>query len=195
MAFRFSKAILGSLIFFLMVVSAFAKNRADELNRLNDDEFRQPVDKVYLVQTTVGALPAKVFAMDPRIKKARARTNYIITVGMVNDNITPSNMPGDGDDRGLTFGYFVKINRLTSNGMMLTVSYSEDLYTKDTSRTVKKIIAITVNNSLKLNLFWNFCWITPIKVVLSFTLSAWAGRGWIHRERRRLRAFNKNGIN
>ncbi|MFM6929464.1 MAG: hypothetical protein ACKOX6_13430, partial [Bdellovibrio sp.] len=130
------------VILSLTVESAHAKNRSEELNRLNQEEAtrdsRQPVDGIYQVQTTVGDLPREILAMDSRIKKANRRATYVITVGMINDNMTTRNTAGDGDDRGLTFGYYAKVNRLTSNGMMVTLSYSEDLYTKDVKRPFRK---------------------------------------------------------
>jgi len=140
MRFCYSVVAILPLILSLTIGSAYAKNRAAELNRLNQEEEndrRQPVDYVYQVQTSVGQLPPEIRAMDSRLKKANRRATYVVTVGMVNDNWNLRNSRGDGDDFGLTFGYFMKVNRLTSNGMMLTLSYSEDLYAENLKRPVK----------------------------------------------------------
>lgn len=80
-------------------------------------------------------IPQEILDLDPRTQKLSDRQKYEITIGIVDDNKWVTDVTGD--DRGYTYGHFVKASYLTEKGLRLTVHYTADLYTADTGRYYK----------------------------------------------------------
>ncbi|WP_409479497.1 hypothetical protein [Pseudobdellovibrio sp. HCB154] len=80
-------------------------------------------------------IPLEILSLDPRTQTLAPSHKYEITIGIVDDNKWVTDTTGD--DRGYTYGHFVKASYITAKGLRLTVHYTGDLYTQDTGRYYK----------------------------------------------------------
>lgn len=114
----------------LTTLSAFAQRGAADKNQQSEKQ-------IAWVSTQVEKkdIPLEILSLDPRTQTLAPSHKYEIMIGIVDDNKWVTDTTGD--DRGYTYGHFIKASYITDKGLRLTVHYTGDLYTQDTGRYYK----------------------------------------------------------